>query len=75
MMTTHDDAMTRGWHVGQMPDMLSLVSGQGVVREGMPKSDDPSLHLVIRFNPYTVCGGLWCVVQWTAVTFSESKNS
>jgi len=41
-----------------MPDMLSLVSGQGGVGDGMRKSDDPSLRLVIRINPYTVCGGL-----------------
>ena len=40
-MTTHDDVMTRGWPRRQMPDMLSLVSGQGGVGEGDAEERQP----------------------------------
>jgi len=50
MTTTHDDVMTRGWPRGA-DARYAIISGQGGVEEGMPKSDDPTLRLVIRFNP------------------------
>ena len=73
MMTTHDDAMTGGWRIGQMPHILSLVSGQGGVGEGMPKSDDPGVWSLV-LTPILSVAASGEVVQWTAITSSECKN-
>jgi len=40
----------------------------------MPKSDDPSRRLVIRFNPYSAVAASGEVVLWTALTFIEREK-
>ena len=59
--------------VGQMPDMLSLVSGQGEVGEGDAKEDDLTRPGIWSFilTPILSVAVSGDVVQWTAITFSE----
>jgi len=50
--------MTRGWprSADARYAIISQWTGRGMgvdAKEGRPQ------RLVIRFNPYTVCGGLW----------------
>jgi len=57
--------------MGQMPDMLSLVSGQGEVEKGDAKEDDPSWRLIFILTAILSVAVSGDVVLWTAITFSE----